>query len=533
VVFFYKNVTICGMENSQKTLENSLKFDIFALGIISELQDEIVTNQSKIEKQSQAIHELEKQVSWFKQQFKLSSQRQFGKSSETSSSINLTLFDEKMTTDQSNDVEEPTQSETIIYDRKKKKSTGRHFDVSKFPKEEKIHDLEESEKTCACGSTLEKMGCDSSIQVDHIPETFKVIEHVTLKYCCRQCETIKSAKKPETAIPKCMATAGFVAEVITKKYEQHLPLYRQSKIFERLGADIPDNTQGNWVMRAAEVLTPLEQAAREQIPSIKVLQSDDTKVKTLKPNKEGYFWGYHGCDPGNRFIFFEYSPSHGAKVPNETLKDFTGILQTDGYSGYNDLRAKPSVINVGCWDHARRKFTDVVKVADKNKNGKAAQLLIPINRLYEIEREAKEMSFAERKSHREEHAKPVLDFIHEEILKSDAPPKSLLGVAITYAKNQWPSLIKYIEYGKVPISNCWMENQVRPFALGRRNWLFTGTAESANKAALLYSLIQTCRMNGIDPRKYLEHVLNLSNAMRRGDVSPTSLLPQFIDKSIF
>ena len=514
------------MENLQKTLENSVNPDIFTAEIITDLQDKII-------KQAQEILELEKQVSWFKQQFSLASQRQFGKSSETSSSMNLSMFDEKIAASDEDLADESVKNETITYTRKKKKSIGRHFDVSKFSKKEKIYDLEESEKNCVCGNMLEKAGSDSSIQVDYIPETLEVIEHITLKYCCRQCETIKSAKKPETAIPKCMATAGFIAEVITKKYEQHLPLYRQSKILERLGAVIPDNTLGNWVMRAADALLPLGQAARKQIPQVKVLQSDDTKVKTIKPNKEGYFWGYHSCDTGNRFVFFEYSASRGAIVPNTTLKDFTGILQTDGYSGYNNLRTSSSVTSVGCWDHARRKFTDVVKVADKNKNGKAAQLLVPINRLYEIEREAKEMNFAERKAYRHEKATPVLDFIREEILKIDAPPKSLLGVAITYAKNQWPQLIKYIDYGEVPISNCWMENQIRPFALGRRNWLFTGTPESANKAALLYSLIQTCRMNGIDPKKYLEYVLNKSNAMRRGDVTPTSLLPQFIDKSIF
>ena len=512
------------MKYSQKTLENSLNFDIFTFEIIAD-------QQSRIEKQSQEIVELEKQVAWFKQQFKLASQRQFGKSSETSSSMNLSMFDEKMKMDSKDADDEKT--ETITYSRKNKKTTGRHFDVSQFPKEQKIHDLEESEKICDCGCILIKAGEDSSIQVDHVSETFKVIEHLTLKYCCRQCEIIKSAKKPETAIPKCMATAGFVAEVITKKYEQHLPLYRQSQIFARLGAVIPDNTLGNWVMRAADALTPLEQAFREQISKVKQLQSDDTKIKTLNPNKEGYFWGYHSCDLSNRFIFFEYSASRSASVPNEMLKDFTGILQTDGYSGYNNLRVKTSIISIGCWDHARRKFTDVVKVADQHKKGRAAKLLISINRLYEIEREAKEMNFAERKFYRHEHAKPVLDFIHEEILKIDAPPKSLLGVAVTYAKNQWPYLIKYVDYGEVPISNCWMENQIRPFALGRRNWLFTGTPESASKAALLYSLIQTCRMNGIDPRKYLEYVLNMSNAMRRGDISPTSLLPQFIDKSIF
>lgn len=525
MAFLFKNAILCRMENLQKTLENSLNLDIFALNLIAELQDEIVANQ-------QEITVLEKQVAWFKEQFKLANQRKFGKSSETSTSVNLSLFDEKMAAENKEIVDESIKDETIIYTRKKK-STGRHFDISHFPKEQKIHDLDESEKTCDCGNQLTKVGEDSSIQIDHVPETFKVIEHLTLKYCCRQCEIIKSAKKPETAIPKCMATAGFIAEVITKKYEQHLPLYRQSKIFERLGADIPDNTLGNWVMRAAEALFPLKQAFREQFRHIHLLQSDDTKVKTLKPNKEGYLWGYHSCDLGNRFVFFEYSPSRSATIPNETLKDFTGLLQTDGYSGYNDLRKKSPIINFGCWDHCRRKFTDVVKVADKEKKGKAAQLLLLINRLYEIEREAKEMSADERKAYRQLKAKSVLDRISEEVSKIQAPPKSLLGVAITYTINQWPYLIAYLNYGEVPISNCWMENQVRPFAVGRRNWLFTGTPESANKAALLYSLIQSCRMNGIDPRKYLEHVLSLSNAMRRGSVSPHSLLPQFVDTSIF
>lgn len=515
------------MKLLQKTQENSDDFNIYSSELISGLQ-------SKIEKQTEEIIELQKQVDWFKQQFKLASQRQFGKSSETSGAINLSLFDEKMTERDQDSEPQSIDSETITYTRtKKKKTIGRQIDVSRFPKKQIIHDLEECDKICGCGNALEKADEDISFQVDHVPETFNVIEHITLKYCCRHCETLRSAKKPETAIPKCMATAGFVAEVITKKYEQHLPLYRQSKIFERLGADIPDNTLGNWVMRAAEALTPLGQAARDQLQNVHLLQSDDTKVKTIKPNKEGYFWGYHSCDPGNRFILFEYSSSRGAAVPNGTLKDFSGLLQTDGYSSFNDLRKKSSVTNFGCWDHCRRKFTDVVKVADKERKGKAAQLLLPINRLYEIEREAKEMSIAERKDYRQEKSKPVLDLIWDELAKIQAPSKSLLGVAVTYATNQWPSLIEYINYGEVPISNCWIENLIRPFALGRRNWMFTGTPESANKAALLYSLVQSCRMNGIDPRKYLERVLNLSNAMRRGDISPTSLLPQFIDKSSF
>lgn len=509
------------MKILQKSRENSDN--------LHELNTEL---RSQNESLKQEVELLQKQVDWFKEQFKLASQRQFGKSSETSSSMNLTLFDEAMSNKEVSDDEDTTEEKTITYTRKKK-SKGRQIDISKFPKEQKIYDLDESEKICSCGQALEQAGSDTSVQVDHIPETFQVIEHVSLKYCCRQCETIKSAKKPETAIPKCMATSGFIAEVITKKYEHHLPLYRQSKMFAQLGADIPDNTLGNWVMRAAEALEPLGHAARMQIPKVNLLQADETKVKTLKPNKEGYFWGYHGCDPGNRFILFEYSGSRGAHVPNQALKDFTGKLQTDGYSGYNDLRAKPTVINFGCWDHCRRKFTDVIKVADKNKKGKAAEFLLLINQLYDIEREAKDFSNVDRRLYRQEKLKPLLDDIQAKIITVNAPPKSLLGVAMTYITNQWPYLIAHINHGEVPISNCWIENQIRPFAVGRRNWLFTGTPESASKAALLYSLIQTCKMNGIQPRAYLEYVLNQAHAMRRGDVSPTSLLPQFIDKSIF
>jgi transposase len=494
--------------------------------------ERIVALQSEVKTLSNENIALKKQIDWFKDQFKLASQRHFGKSSENTSSLNLVLFDEDMSTPENQESTDSNSDSITASSQKKKKSTGRQFDFSKFPKEQIIYDLDEDKKICACGDILKQAGEDSSIQVDHIPETFKVIEHITLKYCCRQCETIISAKKALTAIPKCMATAGLIAEVMTRKYEQHLPLYRQTKIFAKLGADIPDNTLGNWVMRGAEVLEPLKIAAIEQIAKVHTLQADETKIKTLKPSKEGYFWGYHSCDPGNRFILFEYAGSRGGHIPNERLKTFSGILQTDGYSGYSQLRKRPDIISVGCWDHCRRKFTDVIKVADKNKTGKAAQLLLLINRLYEIEREAREMDFDARKTHRQAYAKPVLDSIHDQASNINAPPKSLLGVAVTYLANQWIYLIEYIQHGEVPISNCWIENQIRPFAVGRRNWLFTGTSESANKAALIYSLIQNCNLNGINARKYLEYVLNQSHAMRRNSELATSLLPQFIDKSI-
>jgi transposase len=475
---------------------------------------------------------LRKKNEWLMQQFNLSRQREFGRSTEKSAANQITLFDEKMD-GSGGETEPPAEQKTITYTRPKaKKTKGRNIDLSLFPKEQVIHDLSDAEKSCGCGQTLTPAGEDTSTQVDHISETFKVIEHITKKYCCRNCDILRAAKKPETAIPKCMATAGFVAEVIVKKYEQHLPLYRQSKIFERQGAVIPDNTLGNWVMRAAETLEPLRAASKAQIPAVRVMQADETKVQTLKPSRQGYLWGYHSCDAGNRFVLFEFASGRGAVFPNAMLSDFTGILQTDGYAGYNDLRKKKEVISLGCWDHVRRKFMDIVKALDKERTGRAAKLLIPINRLYAIEREAKEMDPDQRRLYREEKSAPVLAAIRADFETINAPPKSLLGQAVTHIKNQWPYLTEYIHYGDVPISNVWMENHIRPFAVGRRNWLFTGTPESANKAALLYSLILTCRMNGVDPRKYLEYVLNQANAMRRKEVSATSLLPQFIDKTL-
>jgi len=507
--------------------------DVQSVFLAMEIQaEEIAAHKNKISHLENENESLKKQNEWLKQQFNLSRQREFGRSTEKTESPQLVLFDEKMD-GAGGETAASAEKETIAYTRaKNKKNKGRNIDLSRFPKEQVTHDLSDAEKICNCGSCLEKAGEDTSLQVDHIPESFKVIEHITLKYCCHPCGTIRSAKKPETAIPKCMATAGFVAEVIVKKYEQHLPLYRQSKIFERLGAVIPDNTLGNWVMRSAEALEPLREASKIQVSKVQVMQADETKVKTLKPSKEGYFWGYHSCDTGNRFVLFEFASGRSAAFPNAMLKNFNGILQTDGYPGYNDLRKKAGVISVGCWDHARRKFMDVIKVTDKERTGRAAKLLIQINQLYAVEREAKNMDANQRQEYRESKSGLVLAAIKSDFDTINAPPKSLLGQAVIYIKNQWSYLTEYIHHGAVPISNCWMENHIRPFALGRKNWMFMGTPESANKAALLYSLIQTCRMNDIDPRKYLEYVLNQSNAMRRGNISPTSLLPQFIDKTL-
>jgi transposase len=477
-----------------------------------------------------SLAEAEKRIVIYLEQLKLNKQRQFGKKAESSEYLQLDLiFDEEPTEEVIEP--EPEVTETITYTRKKK-TVGRKLDTSILPREQIIHDLTDEEKTCQCGGQLEKFGEDKSEQIEYIPAQLKVMEHICSKYTCRSCETVKTAVKPEMPIAKSMAAPSLITEVIIKKYEHHLPWYRQSKIFAQEGIDIPANTICNWFLQAGEVLLPLHGALKEQLNLTSVLQADETPVKILQDNIRGYMWCYHSCNPNNRFVLFEYNDSRSGKVVTDNLKDYQGILQTDGYSGYNSMRAKGGVINLGCWAHCRRYFADVVKVS--NNTGKAYEVIKWISKLYQIESQARDQSldFVARKKLRQEQAPPILQKIYDVITKSVVPSKSALGKAIGYALNQWKYLTKYTDYGEAEIDNNWVENQIRPFALGRKNWMFLGNEGSAKTAAFFYSIIQTCRLNNIDPRKYLIYVLGQTHNMRRGEVSPTNLLPQFIDRNL-
>lgn len=490
------------------------------------------TNQLRID-----LENAQKKITWLMEQFNLNKQKEYGKNSENSRQLQIEMvFDED---ESSVEIHETAQEladiETITYSRKKKKTAGRRIDTSNLPREVITHDLSEDQKHCSsCGKELEKFGEDRSEQLDYIPAQIKVIEHIVpkYKYSCNCCDTVKMGSKPDMPIPKSMAGSSLIAEVIAKKYSYHLPWYRQSKIFAQDGIDIPANTLCNWYLQAGEVLEPLKNAFKEQLNNTKVLQTDETPVKVLENNIKGYMWCYHSCDPSNRFVSFEYNDSRSGKIVSDNLKDYQGILQTDGYSGYNAIREKEGIISLGCWTHCRRKFADVVKIS--SKAGKAHEVMKWIGKLYQIEDEARKhiLSFERRKELRQKHAPPILQKIKDLITKTSPPTKSALGKAITYALNQWEYLTKYIDYGEAEIDNNWIENQIRPFALGRRNWLFIGNEKSANTAAFFYSLIQSCVLNGIEPRKYLVYVLNHAGKMRRKEINPARLLPQFIDKNL-
>ena len=505
---------------------------------LSEKLEHHIEENNRLQQNQEA---LENQISCYIEQIRLGKIRQFGQKSEASGQLELLLsvaFDETGEIGQAEDQPESDKeenladSETITYSRKKK-TVGRKIDTSKLLREVITHDLSESEKSCSkCGNRLEKFGEDRSEQLEYVPSQLKVIEHICLKYSCRCCETVGSASKPDSPLPKSMAGPSLIAEVIIKKYEWHLPWYRQSKIFAQDGLDIPANTICNWFLQSGEVLEPLSIALKEQINNTRLLQADETPVKVLKDNARGYMWGYHSLEPDNRFILFEYNRSRSGKTASDNLERYHGILQTDGYSGYNSLRAREDIISLGCWAHCRRYFTDVVKIS--SKAGKAHEVVKWITKLYQIEARAREqnLDFTARKELRQSQAPPILQKIREVITKSIPPPKSALGKAITYALNQWEELTRYVDHGEAEIDNNLIENQIRPFAVGRKNWLFLGNERSAKIAAFFYSLIQTCRINNIDARKYLIYALTQAAGMRRGEVDPKDLLPQYIDRSL-
>jgi len=506
-------------ENTTNTVESSRQ---------ELLKTKMVLSRKLLVKE-QKIKILSDKLAWFEEQFKLLKSKHYAKSSEKQSVLQAELFDES---DEELQNDSEPQQEKITYTRNKPNRNTKNLDTSNLPREKQYIDLSEEEKQCACGHGLEKFGEESKEELVFKPAIFKVIEHIRFKYTCRHCETVKTPKAIELPLSKSKASASLLAEVILNKYSYHLPFYRQSTMFAEHQMIIPDNTLGGWVMSSAEQLAPLGEAFWRQLSSVHVLQADETPVKVLNPEKKGYMWLYHCYLPGKRFVVFDFNLSRASAVVNERLKTFKGLLQTDGYSGYNTQRRRDDIISLGCWDHARRRFSDVVKAHGKNKSGKAGSLLEKMGKLYEIEKDCKQLSFDERKAIRQQKAKPILDTIDTYLSKINAPPKSLLGIAVTYCKNQWSELIRYIDYGEAELSNCWIENQVRPFAVGKRNWLFVGNEVSASRAALLYSLIQSCELNNIDPRAYLEYVLNQVHRMRRQEVDPAMLLPNTIDREL-
>jgi len=480
----------------------------------------------------QMVLESYQEIERLREQIRLMQQRRFGRKSEKSDSAQLSLFDDLY---QSEEPSESDGNEVIdIKSHKRKKSTNNRTLPKDLPRETIHYDLSESEKVCGCGTALHKIGEDKFEQLEYIPAQVKVIEHIKAKYSCRDCEEfVKTAQAPKQPIPKSIASPGLLAQTIVSKYADHLPLYRQESIFARIGVEISRATMSNWVFKCAELVSPLVDLLKKQIIESDYVCADETTVQVLENSKNSskdYMWVYMtGSDP-KPAVVFEHHPTREGDVAYEFLKSFKGYLQTDGYNGYNLLRNEKYIIALGCWAHVRRKFFEIMKAS--KQTGAAHMAVSYINKLYKIERHAQSegLDAAATKALRQEKSIPILKEFKAWLDKTQprVPPKSALGLAIQYTLKQWPYLLTYCEDGRLGIDNNPVERMIKPFACGRKNWLFCGNTKGARASAGLYSLLQTCKLNSLDPYKYFRYILTkLPNVKTQEELE--ALLPQNID----
>lgn len=419
-----------------------------------------------------------------------------------------------------------------------RRKRGRKALPEHLPRVEVIHDLAEEEKFCAAdGHPLHRIGEEVSERLEIIPAKVRVIRHIRPKYACRQCETgVRTAPLPSQVIPGSIATPGLLAYVAVSKYADALPLHRQSRIFSRIGVDLHRRTLAEWMLQMARILDPLRERLRAEVLQSRVLQMDETRVQVLKePGKkaesQSYMWVMisGGYDPPG--VCYHYDPSRSGEVPSRLLANYRGYLVSDGYAGYGAVTDREEIIGVGCWAHARRKFDEALRVQGKSTRvGRAQVAMNEIRKLYAIEREIQQMRPAEKHAVRQARAKPIADELRAWCDKSlpQVPPKTTLGKALHYLDQQWPRLVCYLDDGELPIDNNRCENAIRPFVIGRRNWLFSNSQAGARASATLYSLIESAKLNDLEPYRYLRYVLT---EMVKGPDDPARLLPWNLDSA--
>ena len=381
-----------------------------------------------------------------------------------------------------------------------------------LPREDNVIDLSEEEKQCPCGCKMDEIGAEVSEKLDVIPAQFKVIRTIRKTYACKKCEqTIKTAPVEAQLIPKSITTAGLIAYIMVSKFCDHLPLYRLENIFERHGVDLSRTSMARWMIAIGQQLLGLTNLLREELLSSDYICSDETRVQVLdevgkSAQSLSYMWVQSRAGP-KPIVLYEYDPSRSAEVPLRLLEGFKGYLQVDGYAGYNSFCKNEGVMRLGCFAHARRKFFEATKV--NKKPGIANQGLKFIQKLYKIEDESKNLNAEERFAIRRRDAQPIIESFKIWLVEQQPkiPPKSILGKAIGYTIEQWEFLVRYLERGDLRIDNNFVENAIRPFALGRKNWLFSQSVAGAESSATLFSLIETAKANGLNPFLYLREVL--------------------------
>jgi transposase len=392
----------------------------------------------------------------------------------------------------------------------KKKSGGRQPLPRHLKRERIVHDLTDAEKHCdTCHQDLRSMGEESSERFEYTPAQLTVVEDVCKKYACA-C-TIKTATKPSQPIEKSTAGASLLAQVITGKFADHLPLNRQETIFARHGVDLSRKTMCGWLAQCGELLIPLYGSLKQVLFQSKVIGTDDTSVKVLDPKlpfaRTGRIWPYYG-DKEHPVIVYDYTKTRERAGPEKFLAGYRGYLQADAYGGYDAFFKDPSrgLIEVACWAHTRRYFHKALD-SDRSRMGPA---LLLIAQLYRVEKRAKSFVADERLQLRQLESRPILGHLYDYLqeIQVEVLPKSPEGRAVRYALKNWTALNRYCEDGDLEIDNNATERAIRGVAIGRNNWTFFGSDNGGNTAAVLRSFVASCQRNEVDPFNWLKDVLS-------------------------
>ena len=455
---------------------------------VSQLQRQIKAQQEEIAQLHLLMEKKEAQWEAAKQslfeQFRLALERQFGPSTEKYrvDQRDLLINEAEVAVDEEDSdasacdaVADDAMSETASPPKRRTRG-GRVALPPELPRVEVVHELPDN--TCHChddGTTLKVIGEEVSEELHVVPARIEVIRHVRRKYACPTCEEgISTAPVPAKLLPKSNASATLLAYIATAKYQDALPLYRQSQIFARHGAEIPRNTLARWMVQVGERIIPLIDTLRQHLLNAPLIHMDET---TLQVNQEAdraasatsYMWVQRGGPPGQQVVLFDYAASRAGRVPVDLLGDYAGRLITDGYEGYAEVVRRNGITHAGCWAHARRKFVEAQKVQPKGKTGKADWALNQIRKLYGVEKQAKALEPEARHALREQKSRPLIDQLRTWLDKSLAQvlPKSALGKALHYLDNQWPRLTRFLHDGLIPLDNNPAENAIRPFVIGR------------------------------------------------------------------
>ena len=501
-----------------------------AIAVLLEKAQHVDELTQAVALKSEVIASLKQRIQILEEALRLSKVKRFAPSSEQSQQ--LSLFDEAEV-ESTLDLESATDDVTATDDEglesaatelaKQKQKTGRKPFADSLPREQIFISLSDAEKAGAIDTFFTKV----KEELDIIPAQVRVLEYmqekaVFLKPVEGEAQRlIIAAAMPKHPVPGAMGSISLMCYILIAKFCDGLPLYRQESILARYGGEISRATLANWIIALARQLQPLINLMREHQQSGNIIRADETRIQVLKEpgrpaTSDKFMWVTLGGPSGQPSVLFEYAPSRSGDVPLRLLDGFHGYLQTDGYSGYNAACAANNIIQLGCWDHARRKLKEAQVAQPKPKNSpahkasKADHMLVMINHLYKIEREIKVLSADEKYQQRQHRSVPTLKKIktYLEENRYKVPKDSLTGKAMTYLANQWEKLNVYCTNGELSISNILAENAIRPFVMGRKAWLFSDTPKGAHASAIHYSLIETAKANGLEPCAYLTQILN-------------------------